>query len=91
MSFDTGTGSLTGTPSTVASATSYTVTATNGTGSAVQVFTLTVTQAEWPAVYLSSSFESRRVNTLANGFTVTSTGGLIDSYTISPGVPSGMT
>jgi len=91
MSFDTATGSLTGTPSTVASATSYTVTATNGTGSAVQVFTLTVTPAKAVVFSISSSFESRRVNTLANGFTVISTGGLIDNYTISPGVPSGMT
>ncbi len=42
MSFSTSTGALTGTPSTVASATTYTVTATNATGSATQTFTLTV-------------------------------------------------
>lgn len=42
MSFSTSTGALTGTPSTVASATTYTITATNATGSATQTFTLTV-------------------------------------------------
>jgi hypothetical protein len=45
MSFNTSTGALTGTPTTVAAATDYTVTATNATGSATQIFTLTVTVA----------------------------------------------
>lgn len=43
MSFSTITGALTGTPNTVASATAYTITATNASGSATQTFTLTVT------------------------------------------------
>jgi hypothetical protein len=43
MSFSTATGALTGTPNTVASATAYTITATNATGSATRTFTLTVT------------------------------------------------
>jgi hypothetical protein len=42
MSFSTSTGVLTGTPNTVASATTYTVTATNAAGSAMRTFTLTV-------------------------------------------------
>jgi hypothetical protein len=42
MSFSTSTGALTGTPNTVASSTSYTITATNAVGSASQTFTLTV-------------------------------------------------
>jgi hypothetical protein len=45
MSFDTSTGTLSGTPNTVASATTYTITATNATGSATRIFTLTVTAA----------------------------------------------
>ena len=43
MTFDTSTGALTGTPNTVAGATTYTITATNASGSATQTFTLTVT------------------------------------------------
>jgi len=42
MSFNTTTGALMGTPNTIASATSYTVTATNASGSATRIFTLTV-------------------------------------------------
>jgi hypothetical protein len=43
MSFNNTTGALTGTPNTVASATAYTITATNAAGSATRTFTLTVT------------------------------------------------
>ena len=45
MSFNTATGALTGTPTTVASSTVYTITATNASGSATQTFTLTVSAA----------------------------------------------
>jgi hypothetical protein len=43
LSFSTSTGALTGTPTTVAGATTYTITATNASGSATQTFILTVT------------------------------------------------
>jgi hypothetical protein len=43
MSFNTTTGALSGTPTSVAGATTYTITATNATGSATQTFALTVT------------------------------------------------
>jgi hypothetical protein len=43
MSFNNSTGTLSGTPTTIANATAYTVTASNATGSAFQTFTLTVT------------------------------------------------
>ena len=43
MSFSTSTGALTGTPTSVAGATAYTITAKNATGSATATFTLTVT------------------------------------------------
>jgi len=42
MSFSTSTGALTGTPTSVAAATTYTVTATNATGSTTATFALTV-------------------------------------------------
>jgi hypothetical protein len=45
MSFNTSTGALTGTPNTVATATNYTITATNASGNATQIFTLTVATA----------------------------------------------
>ena len=43
ISFSTSTGLLSGTPTTVQSATVYTITATNATSTATQTFTLTVT------------------------------------------------
>ncbi len=45
MSFNTSTGAFSGTPTTVASATIYTITATNSTGSASATFSFTVTAA----------------------------------------------
>jgi len=42
MSFSTSTGALVGTPTSVAGATAYTITATNASGSATRTFTLTV-------------------------------------------------
>jgi hypothetical protein len=89
MSFNTTTGALTGTPNTVAAATTYTVTATNASGSTTRTFTLTVTAVLAPAFTLSASSESRTVNTLATGFTANSTGGAIASFAISA-TPPGM-
>jgi hypothetical protein len=43
-----------------------------------------------PAFTLTASSELRTVNTAATGFTITSTGGAIDSFTISPDAPAGM-
>lgn len=45
MSFNTTTGALSGTPNTVASATTYTITATNASGTATRTFVLTVAVA----------------------------------------------
>jgi hypothetical protein len=43
LTFSTSDGTLSGTPTSVASATAYTITATNASGSATRTFTLTVT------------------------------------------------
>jgi uncharacterized repeat protein (TIGR02543 family) len=89
MSFSTSTGALTGTPNTVATATIYTIRATNATGFAERTFTLTVNPTS-PAFTLSSTSETRTVNIVATGFTINSTGGAIASYSISPSTPPGM-
>lgn len=90
MSFNTSTGALSGTPNTIAAATNYTITATNASGSATQTFTLTVTVTA-PAFTLSSASESKTVNTAITGYTISSTGGAIASYAISPAAPAGLT
>jgi hypothetical protein len=91
LTFNTSTGQLSGTPTGVQSATTYTFigTSVNGAGSsAIQTFILTVTIAA-PAFTLSSSSETRTVNTAATGFTINSTGGVIASFAISA-TPPGM-
>lgn len=55
MSFNTTTGALSGTPNTIAGATTYTVTATNSTGSATATFVLTVTFSNGSAEYANGS------------------------------------
>jgi LysM repeat protein len=87
-SFNTSTGLLSGTPKSVQSATTYTITATNATSSASQTFSLTVTLAA-PAFTLSSGSESKAQNTAITGYTISSTGGVIASYSISPSAPAG--
>ena len=42
-----------------------------------------------PAFSLSPSTESKEVNVAIAGYTITSTGGMIDSYSISPSAPAG--
>jgi len=55
MSFNTTTGALSGTPNTIAGATTYTVTATSSTGSATATFVLTVTFSNGSAEYANGS------------------------------------
>ena len=88
--FNIATGLLTGTPTATQSPTTYTITATNASGSATQAFTLTVSAAlAAPAFTLTSSAETRTVNTAATGFTISSTGGAIASFAINA-TPPGM-
>ena len=88
LTFNTSTGLLTGTPTVVAVETTYTINATNATGSAAKTFTLTVAPTA-PAFTLSSSTETRTKNTAATGFTINSTGGAISRFTINA-TPPGM-
>ena len=89
LTFNTSTGQLSGTPTSTQSATNYTITATNAAGSATQTFTLTVTTAA-PAFSLSSVAETRVATTAITGYTITSTGAPITSYSYEGTLPSGL-
>jgi hypothetical protein len=93
LTFNTATGILSGTPSSTQSATAYTITATNAGGSTSVIFTLTVASAPpaAPAFTLSSTAETKTVNNSITGYTISSTGGTIASYSISPAAPAGTT
>ena len=89
LSFSTTTGQLSGTPTSIQSATNYTITATNATGSATQTFTLTVTTAA-PVFSLSSTAETRVATTAITGYTITSTGAPITSYSLVGSLVAGL-
>jgi Putative Ig domain len=89
LTFSTSTGQLSGTPTSTQSATNYTITATNAAGSATQTFTLTVTVGT-PAFSLSSVAETRVATTAITGYTITSTGAPITSYSYEGTLPSGL-
>jgi len=73
LTFSTETGLLSGSPTSIASATTYTITATNATGSTSRTFTLTVVEALLaPSSTPSSSPESRVEDLAAPAFTLSS-------------------
>jgi Putative Ig domain/BspA type Leucine rich repeat region (6 copies) len=85
LSFNTSTGRITGTPTTVANSRTYTITASNAANTATQTFAITVNPAA-PAFTLSSSTISATSGVAVSGYTVSSTGGTIASYSISPAI-----
>jgi hypothetical protein len=63
MSFNTSTGAFSGTPSTVAGATTYTITATNATGSASRTFSFTIGKATPTLSNFNNTFKTKDVPT----------------------------
>jgi outer membrane protein OmpA-like peptidoglycan-associated protein len=96
LTFNTITGALSGTPTpTAASNQQYTITATNATAPvATRTYQLQITLAPVlitaPVFTLSSTTESKNVGVLITGYTITSTGGTITSYSISPTPVAGL-
>jgi hypothetical protein len=60
MNFGTSTGVLTGTPTTVQSSTSYTITATNVTGSATATFTIAIADPVVVTTIYSVTYNHKR-------------------------------
>lgn len=91
LSFSTSTGVISGTPTTVTGADTYTITATNTGGSNSTTISITVN-----APLASPAFTySPSSNTYVTGTTITnkmpiSTGGAIASYSISRSLPAGL-
>ena len=90
LSFDTTTGLISGTPPAPVASRTYTITATSAGGSHTRTFSLTVNNIA-PAIALSSSSATISVGANAsNLYTLSSSGGVIASFSISPSAPSGM-
>ena len=78
MSFNTSTGELTGTPTSAAVATAYTITATNVTGFATATFTLTVNLATQASLSITSlTTNTKTYSQLSNSqpLSITTSGG----------------
>jgi len=87
--FDPLTGTISGTPSELKTATTYTITATNSGGSTTTTFTLTVNDiAPTSLSYASPVVLERGLAIMSIG--PSTAGGTITSYTISPALPTGL-
>jgi len=86
--FDTSTGILSGTPTAIQKAITYTITGTNVAGSSQATFTLDV--ADPPVIALSTSSFLAYVQEVPTLYSITSTGGAVASYEISPSLPAGL-
>ena len=91
LSFDTSTGTISGTPTSVSSASTYTVTATNTGGSATTTVTVLVNDAPPSSVTYSPSSSVLTKGVAMTTVTPTSSGGTVTSWSISPSLPSGLT
>jgi hypothetical protein len=90
ITFNTSSGLLSGTPTSVRSATAYTITGTNASGSATATFTLTVSSSA-PSFTLSSTSETRFKGFTLAGYTIdASAGAAITSYSLLGTLPAGL-
>jgi hypothetical protein len=89
LSFNTSTGVITGTPTVTATIASYTVTATNVTGSSNATITITVNPPA-PNVSYSPSTNTFNVGTVIATWTPTNAGGASTSWSIGPALPAGL-
>jgi outer membrane protein OmpA-like peptidoglycan-associated protein len=85
LSFNTSTGLISGTPTTPATSRTYTITATNVTSSASQTFVITVNLAP-PTFSLSSSEVTGMQGLPIVGYSIASSGGAIDTFSITPSI-----
>ncbi len=89
LSLDPTTGTVSGTPTAIVANSTYTVTATNSIGSATVGLQIAVTDAP-PAFSYAVNPATYSVGTGISSNTVTSTGGAIVSFSISPALPTGL-
>jgi len=89
LNFNTSTGVISGTPTVLSSATSYTVTGFNTGGSSPTTVTLTVNPPA-PSISYSPNTNSYPINTPITAWTPTNTGGAATAWGVSPTLPTGL-
>ncbi len=89
LSFDTSTGTISGTPTAVADAVTYTITATNTADDDTASVTITV-NAVAPDISIDPSTLTATVGTAIPPITIVHNGGAVVSYSISPPIANGL-
>ena len=89
LSLDTSTGAISGTPTAITSSASYTITATNTGGTDTATVTIVVNDVAPSITYGTTSLTLEKGTTMTTE-TVTSTGGTVVSYAVSPSLPAGL-
>ena len=90
LSLNTATGAITGTPTLVLPAASYTVTASNSGGSTTVGLTITVNDVAPSALTYSVNPAVYTKGTAIAANTPSSSGGAVVSYSVSPALPAGL-
>ena len=88
LSFDTTTGLISGIPTAVTPATSYTIGAHNAQGDAYATYSIAVVTLTAPIFSLSSTSETSVPGRAIVGYSINSSGGRISNYSISPDISS---
>ena len=88
--WNSATGSISGTPSGLSPATTYTVNTSNSGGQATTTFSLAVTALAPAVVFASPSF-TFTANVTAQKISSTSSGGATTGWSITPALPAGLT
>ena len=90
LDLDTATGVISGTPAEVSAATDYTVTATNTGGSATVTVSITVNDVAPAELSYAANPAVYNVGMAISDNAPFSTGGAVDSYSITPALPAGL-
>ena len=88
--FDTSTGEISGTPTSITTSTTYTVTAINAGGSGTGEVTITVNDIAPSSISYTPSFLSLAMNSTISPVTPTNLGGVITQWTVNPSLPTGL-
>ena len=91
LTFNTATGVISGTPTTVSGATNYTVTAGNGAGSTTAVVNITVVVGAPTGLSYSNTPQIGYIHTAIQNMVPSSSGGAVTSYSINLTLPAGLT
>jgi subtilisin-like proprotein convertase family protein len=91
LTLNTSTGVISGTPTTLATAADYTVTATNTGGSTTALVSIAVNDVAPSSLSYSSNPTTYTKDAAIPDNTPTSSGGAVVSYAVSPALPTGLT